>query len=219
MNTTIRAIEHNREQFLDLLLLADPSEKMVKQYIASGHLFALFENGEVYGVIHLVPQTNDIMEIKNVAVKEDIQGRGYGKKLVQYALKFCQQQQYQKVVVGTGNSSINNLAFYQKAGFRFLSVLRDYFTDHYQEPIFENRIQCRDMIILEADLAIISSSIPIVGLINGTPTIGMDTVSIRDIPMNQAPPTTDHLLRARCVPRQSYAKWLHVPGPDSRVFL
>lgn len=150
----IRAIEQNRERFLDLLLLADPSEKMVKQYIAKGHLFVLFENDEAYGVIHLLPQSSSVMEIKNVAVKEEVQGRGYGKKLVQHALTFCKQQGYQKIVVGTGNSGINNLAFYQKVGFRFLSVVRDYFTANYDEPIFEHGIQCRDMLMLEVDLTI-----------------------------------------------------------------
>lgn len=150
----IRAIEQNRERFLDILLLADPSEKMVKQYSAKGHLFVLFENDEAYGVIHLLPQSSSVMEIKNVAVKEEVQGRGYGKNLVQHALTFCKQQGYQKIVVGTGNSSISNLAFYQKVGFRFLSVVRDYFTDNYDEPIFEHGIQCRDMLMLEFDLTI-----------------------------------------------------------------
>ena len=153
MTIEIQTIEHDRERFLDLLLLADPSQEMIQQYIAEGHLFVLFEEGEPYGVVHLIPQTNYIMEIKNIAVKEEAQGRGYGRRLLRHALEFCQRQGYEKVVVGTGNSSMNNLAFYQKAGFRFLSIIRDYFTDHYNEPIFEQGIQCRDMILLEADLA------------------------------------------------------------------
>ena len=147
----IQEIEQNRERFLDLLLLADPSVELVQSYLAEGHLFVLFEQGEAYGVVHLIPQTATVMEVKNIAVKEEAQGRGYGKRLLQYALDFCQRQGYEKVLVGTGNSSINNLAFYQKAGFRFLSIRRNFFTDHYDEPIFEHGIQCRDMILLEVD--------------------------------------------------------------------
>ncbi len=153
MTSEIQEIENGRERFLDLLLLADPSVEMVRQYLAEGHLFVLFENGEAWGVVHLIPQTSTVMEVKNIAVKEEAQGRGYGKMLLHYALDFCQQQAYEKVVVGTGNSSINNLAFYQKAGFRFLSIIRNFFTDHYDQPIFEHGIQCRDMILLEVDFA------------------------------------------------------------------
>jgi ribosomal protein S18 acetylase RimI-like enzyme len=153
MTSEIQAIENGRERFLDLLLLADPSVEMVRQYLAEGHLFVLFEEGEAWGVVHLIPQTDTVMEVKNIAVQEEAQGRGYGKMLLHYALDFCQQQAYEKVVVGTGNSSINNLVFYQKAGFRFLSIIRDFFTDHYDQPIFEHGIQCRDMILLEVDFA------------------------------------------------------------------
>ncbi len=152
MAQEIRAIESDRERFLDLLLLADPSLELVQQYITKGYLFVLFEEHDIAcGVIHLLPQTSKTMEIKNIAVKEDMQGYGYGKRLVKYALNFCKEQGYEKVIVGTGNSGINNIAFYQKAGFRFLSVIRNFFTDHYDEPIFEHDIQCRDMLLLEID--------------------------------------------------------------------
>jgi ribosomal protein S18 acetylase RimI-like enzyme len=152
MASEIKAIAHSRERFLDLLLLANPSEEMVLKYLEVGYLFVLFEGDEAYGVIHLAPQEGNVIEIKNLAVKQEAQGLGYGKKLVQHARAFCKQRGYDKIIVGTGNSSINNVAFYQKVGFRFLSILRDFFTAHYDEPIFENGIQCRDMLLLELDL-------------------------------------------------------------------
>jgi ribosomal protein S18 acetylase RimI-like enzyme len=151
VTSEIQEIKHDRERFLDLLLLADPSLEIVQQYLTEGHLFALFEQGEACGVVHLIPQTDIVMEVKNIAVKEEVQGCGYGKRLLHYALDFCQHQAYEKVIVGTGNSSINNFAFYQKAGFRFHSIIRNFFTDRYNEPIFEHGIQCRDMILLEVD--------------------------------------------------------------------
>ena len=153
MISEIQEIEHGRERFLDLLLLADPSLGIVQRYLAKGHLFVFFDEGKACGVVHLIPQTSNTMEVKNIAVKEESQGRGYGKMFLHYALDFCQRQRYEKVIVGTGNSSINNFAFYQKAGFRFLSIMRNFFTDHYDQPIFEHGIQCRDMILLEVDFA------------------------------------------------------------------
>jgi ribosomal protein S18 acetylase RimI-like enzyme len=152
MASEIKAIVHGRERYLNLLLLADPSEEMVLKYLGEGFLFVLFEGDEAYGVIHLAPQEGNVIEIKNMAVKQEAQGHGYGKKLVQHVRAFCKQRGYDKIIVGTGNSSINNVAFYQKVGFRFLSILRDFFTAHYDEPIFENGIQCRDMLLFELDL-------------------------------------------------------------------
>lgn len=56
---------------------------------------------------------------------------------------------FETVEIGTGNSSIDQLAFYQKCGFRIAAIDPDFFIRHYPEPIFENGIQCRDMIRLE----------------------------------------------------------------------
>ncbi len=112
-----------------------------------------YDSVHTCGVGHVLPQTGTVMEGKNIAVKEEAQRRGYGKRLLHYALDFCRRQGYEKVIVGTGHSSMNNLACYQKAGFRFLAIRRNFFTDHYDEPIFEHGIQCRDIILLEVDLA------------------------------------------------------------------
>jgi len=106
MTSEIQEIRHSRERFLDLLLLADPSLEIVQQYLSEDHLFVLSEQGEAIGVVHLIPQSGTVMEVKNIAVKEEAQGHGYGKRLLHYALNFSQQQGYKKVVVGTGNSSI-----------------------------------------------------------------------------------------------------------------
>lgn len=44
-------------------------------------------------------------------------------------------------------------ALYQKCGFRIVGIDRDFFTDHYPEPIYENGIWCRDMIRLSIHLS------------------------------------------------------------------
>lgn len=152
MSTQILKIEDNRERLLDLLLLADPEEAVVLAYLNRGWLFALFENDELYGVMHLLEHDARTLEVKNIAVKESAQGKGFGKQLLDQAKSFARQQGYCTLMVGTGNSSVWIFAFYQKAGFRFKSVIRDFFVINYKEPIFENGLQCRDMIILDQEL-------------------------------------------------------------------
>ena len=88
------------------------------------------------------------MEIINIAVDERIHGRGIGKKLIGDAIQTAKVLGCKSLEVGTGNSSIGQLAFYQKCGFRIDGVIKDFFVDHYEEEIFENGIQCRDMIRL-----------------------------------------------------------------------
>lgn len=68
---------------------------------------------------------------------------------MKHIFNILKKRNYEKVTLGTGNSSINQLAFYQKLGFRITRIRKNYFVDHYSEAIFENDIQCVDLIILE----------------------------------------------------------------------
>lgn len=145
----IREINASRELYMNLLLLADPSEKLVREYLQRGYLFGLFDEDVACGVIHLDSQDEGSIEIKNVAVAEPMQGRGLGTMLLRHAIAFCRQKGYKKAIIGTGNSGMVTLYLYQKVGFRIVSIRRDFFVLHYDEPIFENGIQCRDMLMLE----------------------------------------------------------------------
>ncbi|MNP84355.1 putative N-acetyltransferase YvbK [compost metagenome] len=56
------------------------------------------------------------------------------------------------IEVGTGNSSVGQLALYQKCGFRITGIDRDFFIRHYSEEIVENGIKVVDMIRLTLDI-------------------------------------------------------------------
>jgi ribosomal protein S18 acetylase RimI-like enzyme len=152
MSLQIVQVEGSRENYLDLLMLADPEEAVVRAYLDQGWLFALFEGTELAGVMLLLEHDPRTLEIKNIAVAEQTQGQGYGKQLLAKAKSFGREQGYHTLMVGTGNSSLPVLFFYQKAGFRFRSVIRNFFTDNYKEPIFENGLQCTEMLILDQEL-------------------------------------------------------------------
>lgn len=49
------------------------------------------------------------------------------------------------------NSGIHQFYLYQKCGFRITGVDRNFFLTHYTEKIYENGIQCRDMIPIEKE--------------------------------------------------------------------
>ncbi len=149
----IRKRKTDEELPMELLLLADPSEEIVKEYVSRGECFVAELEQKIVGVYVLLPTRPETIELVNVAVAEEMNGRGIGKQLVMDAVKIAQEKGYKTIDVGTGNSSVGQLALYQKCGFRVVGVDVDFFVRHYPEPIFENGIQCRDMIRLSQDLS------------------------------------------------------------------
>lgn len=139
-----------REKLLDLLLLADEDQDVVMGYINEGKLFEINENNKRAGVIQII-ECEGYYEIKNIAVIPELQGQGIGKKALRFVERISYDDGAQIMKVGTANSSISNIAFYQKAGYRLDSITHDFFTD-YKEPIFENGIQAIDMLYFAKEL-------------------------------------------------------------------
>lgn len=88
----------------------------------------------------------DPCEILELAIVEACQGRGLGKQFIEYLLGEARRHAKTEVLVGTANSSIQNIAFYQKCGFRMDHIRKDYFW-YLEEPVVENGIPIRDMLV------------------------------------------------------------------------
>lgn len=134
------------------MLLADPSRKLVEDYIKRGECFVSEIEKQIVGVYVLLPTRPETVELVNIAVIEDMHGKGIGKQLVSHAIETARSRSYKTIEIGTGNSGIGQLSLYQKCGFRVVGVDIDFFIRHYSEEIYENGIQCRDMIRLSQDL-------------------------------------------------------------------
>lgn len=139
-------IEETENYPYELLLEADPSIHKIKEYVQKGKCFIAVDQ-EVKGVYILVAHTPNKAEIMNVAVIEEERGRGLGKQLIHDALQRAKKLGMTSVEIGTCNSSIAQLALYQKCGFRICGIIQGFFDD-YSEPIVEDGIRCRDMIRL-----------------------------------------------------------------------
>lgn len=136
----------------NLLHSADPSIEAVNDYLKRGFCYAGFLEERIIGVYVLLPTRPFTIELVNLAVDDMYQNKGYGKELVHHAIITAKTEGYKVIEVGTGNAGIGQMALYQKCGFRIISVDFDFFRKHYSEPMFENGIECRDMIRLSIDL-------------------------------------------------------------------
>ncbi|MBT2713195.1 GNAT family N-acetyltransferase [Pseudomonas sp. ISL-88] len=149
----IQKTTETNEALYDLLLLADPSKEIVDEYLVRGECYTAWASDELAGIYVLLKTRPQTIEIVNIAVKESLQNRGFGKKLVKDAIEKARQSGADTIEIGTGNSSIHQLSLYQKCGFRLQAIDHDFFIRHYDEEIFENGIQCRDMVRLYLDLS------------------------------------------------------------------
>ena len=142
----IREVKENKKQFLSLLLLADEQENMIDKYIEKGIMYVLDDDGVKCECV-ITDEGNGILEIKNIATDPDCQSKGYGKKLIDFiALKY--KEKYSILQVGTGDSPLT-IPFYEKCGFVRTHIVKNFFTDNYDHPIYECGIQLVDMIYLQ----------------------------------------------------------------------
>ncbi|MCL4493417.1 MAG: GNAT family N-acetyltransferase [Firmicutes bacterium] len=136
----------------DLLLLADPSRTRIQNYCRDGLCYVAQWHEEIVGVYVIALNTDGGAELMNIAVREDWQGQGLGQRLVQHAENTARNLGCLWLDVATGNSSLLQLRFYQRAGFRITDIVPDFFVLHYNQLIMENGIPCRDQIRLRKQL-------------------------------------------------------------------
>ena len=146
MDMKIREVNENKKQFISLLLLADEQESMVDHYLEKGTMYVL-EDGNVKAECVVTDEGNEILEIKNIAVDPENQGKGYGKALIDFlASKYADE--YSILQVGTGDSPLT-IPFYEKCGFVRSHNIPNFFTDNYDHPIYEGGVQLIDMVYLQ----------------------------------------------------------------------
>ena len=146
----IRKVD-SEELPMGLLLLADPCEERIRRYLIGAHAFVGVNDAAPVSVLVMRWWNADAAEIMNVAVALEHQRTGIGRVTMEFAVEYARARGATRVSVGTGNSSLGELRFYQRLGFRITGVSRDYFAD-YDPPIFEEGLRCLDMIHLSREL-------------------------------------------------------------------
>ena len=145
--TDIRLIHAEKKRFLALLLLADEQESMIDRYLERGDLFVWFETPERPAAVAVMTAMDrpGVYELKNLAVRPDLQGKGYGKAFIDFL--WSHYADAKEFWVGTGDSP-STRPFYERCGFRYSHRIAGFFTKNYDHPIVEDGVLLEDMIYL-----------------------------------------------------------------------
>lgn len=143
----IREIKGNKKKYLSLLILADEQEDMIDRYLDRGTMYILEEDGSVKCECVVTDEDDGVLEIKNIATAPECQGKGYGRKMIDFIIAKYKGR-YSVLQVGTGDSPAT-VPFYEKCGFIRTGVVKNFFTDNYNAPIYDGGVLLTDMIYLQ----------------------------------------------------------------------
>ena len=132
----------------ELLLLADETKEAIDRYLFQSDAYVALLYGEIVGVFCLYEIDSQTVELKNIAVAETYQNQGLGGEILKY-IKEISKSKYREIIVGTGDFSFSQIHFYEQNGFKKFGIREFFFLENYPEPIIENGIQLKDMILLK----------------------------------------------------------------------
>jgi len=93
--------------FTDEFLKQDAKEFMI----------GLFDQNQIKAVLHLKPFSDTVLKMRQVAVDENMQGKGYGSKLVLFSEEFARNKNYKKFVLHARETAVS---FYKKLNYNII---------------------------------------------------------------------------------------------------
>jgi ribosomal protein S18 acetylase RimI-like enzyme len=144
-----------RERLRTLFELAEDSAAELDSYLHAGRVLVAVAGGEFVGHLQLLDTDQPwSAEIKNMAVREDLQGCGIGGRLIRAAAGLVAEEGRTELLVATAAAATGNLRFYQRQGFRLRSIERDAFSPAtgYRPGFRIDGIDLRDRVWLDRPL-------------------------------------------------------------------
>ena len=95
-----------RDDILRKPLGLDYQEEQLSKEYTDFHLACYNENFDLLGCMVLTPKEKGNIKMRQVAVKENIQGKGIGTKMVEDCEKICLEKGFQKIVLNARDTAI-----------------------------------------------------------------------------------------------------------------
>lgn len=150
-NYQIQGLQRGDHIPFDLLLLADESMEAIEKYIHDSEVYVVHQNGhqEPVAAFALYRISDAELEIKNIAVAEILQGKGMGSYLIAEIKQIAAAKGYTSLIVGTPDTGVREISFYERNGFVKYDIKKNFFVDNYPEPIVNDGIVLKDMVMLK----------------------------------------------------------------------
>ncbi len=145
----VKIIDSDKTKYMELLLIADEQVSMIEKYLYRGDMFALCDD-DVKAICVVTQEEAGVYEIKNIVTVPEYQRKGYGQQLISFIADFYKESGTE-LYVGTGDCP-TILRFYEKCGFKKSHIIKNFFKDNYDHPMYEDGQQLVDMIYLKRHL-------------------------------------------------------------------
>ena len=142
----VKIIDSDKAKYMDLLLIADEQVSMIEKYLYRGEMFALCDD-DVKALCVVTQEQPGVYEIKNIVTVPKYQRKGYGQYLISF-IADNYKKSGSELFVGTGDSPMI-LEFYGKCGFVKSHIVKNFFVDNYDHPMYEDGQQLVDMVYLK----------------------------------------------------------------------
>ncbi len=120
----LKIIDYGTTDYQDMVRLRDEilrrplglsfsEEELAKE--KGSLMMAAVEDGKMLGCCMLVEEGPKTVRLRQMAVRNDLQGKGVGKALIQFAENLARDHGYEKI---TMHARKNSLGFYEKMGYR-----------------------------------------------------------------------------------------------------
>jgi N-acetylglutamate synthase-like GNAT family acetyltransferase len=95
------------------------------------HIIAM-EKEKVIGTLILTPIDDNTIKMRQVAVVNELQGRGVGSKLIKFSEKTAKDLKYSKIILEARSSALD---FYLKMGYQIIG--NEYIDEHINIPHYK----------------------------------------------------------------------------------
>ena len=102
----------------DRLTLNHPVEKIIAP---GGQIYMAFLDGEAVGCCALVMMDDGVYEIAKMAVKEDLRGKGVGRKVLEHTIAQARALGARKLYLETNSRLKNAIHLYEAVGFKHIA--------------------------------------------------------------------------------------------------
>ncbi len=124
----LKIIDHNTPQYKDMIQLRDEilrkplglvfsAEELEKE--KDNLLIGAYEEDIMLGCCMLVEEGADTVRLRQMAVLNDLQGRGIGKALMNFAENLARDRGYKRI---TMHARKNSVGFYEKMGYKLIGT-------------------------------------------------------------------------------------------------